>query len=78
MTLVALYLAVFVLFNTGSLILVYQALLDLYAVLRNPNQGMLAGHMSTPVYLHFCESVTFALIDQQDSIPRPMYSSGIN
>jgi len=52
---------------------VYQALLELYIVLRNPNQGKLSGHMPTPDFLQFTEAVTAGLLTQQETVPRPLF-----
>lgn len=51
----------------------YQALVDLYVMLRNPNQGVLAGHMPTPTFLQFTEAVTFGMYTNQGAMPRPFY-----
>ena len=51
---------------------IYQALLDLYTVLRSPNQGALAGHMPVPTFLQFTESVTFGMFLNQSTAPHPL------
>jgi len=63
----------FLLFQLMAEAWMYQALLELYIVLRNPNQGKLAGHMPTPDFLQFTEAVTAGMLSQQDTTPRAMY-----
>eukprot|EP00656_Telonema_subtile_P020243 TRINITY_DN21393_c0_g1_i3.p1 TRINITY_DN21393_c0_g1~~TRINITY_DN21393_c0_g1_i3.p1 ORF type:complete len:287 (+),score=55.36 TRINITY_DN21393_c0_g1_i3:262-1122(+) len=60
-------------FQMGAVAWIYQALLDLYILLRNPNQGKLAGHMPTPDFLQFTEAVTCGMMCQQDTAPRPLF-----
>jgi len=48
---------------------VYQALLDLYTLLKRPNQGILAGHMPVPTFLQFTESVSIASAKRGRSAP---------
>jgi len=52
----------------------YQALLDLYCLLRNPNQGKLAGHMPVPDFLQFTEAVTCEMMETQETAPRPLFA----
>jgi hypothetical protein len=53
---------------------IYQALLDLYMLLRNPNQGKLAGHMPVPDFLQFTEAVTYEMLQTQETAPRPLFA----
>jgi hypothetical protein len=61
------------LLKLGIKVWMYQALLDLYVLLRNPNQGALSGHMPTPDFLQFTEAVTCGMMIQQDTAPRPFF-----
>eukprot|EP00662_Eupelagonemidae_sp_cell21_P039456 gene39456-57059_t len=45
-------------------------MLDLYPLLRNPNQGVLGGHMPVSTFLQFTEAVTWAMLANSDSMPR--------
>lgn len=68
------WLVVWVIFELWMTTWMYQALLDLYLLLRNPNQGKLAGHMPVPDFLQFTEAVTCAMMEQQDTAPRPLFA----
>jgi len=47
----------------------WQGMLDLHAMLRNPNQGKLVGHMPTPVFLDFTKRVCFNTVEYLSSAP---------
>ena len=68
------WLVAWITFELSATAWMYQALLDLYLLLRNPNQGKLAGHMPVPDFLQFTEAVTCAMMEQQDTAPRPLFA----
>lgn len=47
----------------------WQGMLDLHAMLRNPNQGVLVGHMPTKIFLTFTKDVCENCIDLLDKAP---------
>lgn len=67
------YMFAFTMFELFAFSWMYQVLLELYIVLRNPNQGKLAGHMPTPDFLQFTEAVTAGMMVQQDTVPRAYF-----
>ena len=47
----------------------FQGLLDLHSLLRNPNRAQLCGHMPTELFLDFTKRVTTNLIEKLDERP---------
>lgn len=58
-----------VIMNVLMMNFAWQGMLDLHAMLRNPNQGKLVGHMPTPVFLDFTKRVCYNTVEYLSTAP---------